>query len=437
MNQRGAILITLIAALVIMAVAGGWMLGISTTSAYGELLANRQQRAYYIAETGVNYARSLFDANPSSPGYTNGPFPVETVFTLSNGQFRVKTRDNPSDPTRLIIESTGSTGSGWLTTRQLVIKDISKQGVSGSTMIEDPASGNLIPIAFNAVDPAAEQLDPTWTPVPSAVDTIEVAPDGTMQFKGNQGAINLNPTVVDIATATENSGDRLGYFLQVKIDLSKMSPGDYYMVGLSFRVQDAAAQNSYGLSYYRSNGSHGPKTWWETAAFADLRNTLPTLKDDKTYAVLWKRVAGNFQVLAYAEMNSTYGVLDPVSNKWVLAPWATLALRVNEKFVSGTSGPSRNHITAYVQHPSKYPNGTINWNFANFKQVVWTVVPSGTGATVENGVLIDSTFTSSHSAAGRPEIGVHAFYDSFSEGSQLFDDFSTIIQGLGGGGVQS
>jgi hypothetical protein len=69
------------------------MLYFSTTSSYGELFANRQERAYYVGESGANYALQKFITTPVA----NGPFPTLTTFTLSNGQFAVKTYDKPGD----------------------------------------------------------------------------------------------------------------------------------------------------------------------------------------------------------------------------------------------------------------------------------------------------------------------------------------------------
>jgi hypothetical protein len=427
-GQKGAVLITLIVSILVMGVAAGGMLSYSTTASYGELLANRQQRAYYIGETGINYARYLFDPNTN---YTNGPFPTPQTFTLSNGQFTVKTYDKAGDPTRLVIESTGAVESGWLTTRQLVTKEISKQDVAGSTTIVDPSTGEVIPIAFNAVDPTAEELDDTWTPVATSEGDVIVTEEGTLEFKGDQGAINLNPELMDFPTAVENNGGVLGYFLQVKIDISKMSPGNYYMIGISFRVQDAGALNSYGISFYRSNGTNGP-SWYRSSSFSGIKNTLST--DGTVYAVLWKKVGGVFTLLASAPVHPTYGLLDYVSNKWILTQWAALIIRVNEKDVDGDH---RNYIHAYVQRPPAYPLGTINWNFNNFKQVTWTYLnTSAVDAESSSTQVVDRTFTSENFTADRPEIGVHAFYDSFAKDAQLFADFSTTIQGMGSGGSQ-
>ncbi len=437
-SQRGAALITLIVSLVIMALAVGWMLSFSTTSSYGELLANRQLQAYYIAETGVNYARAKFSSNPIY--YTGGPFntPTGTTFTLSNGQFTVRTYDKPSDPTkRLIIESTGVVQSGWLTARQLVIRDIAKAAVSGSTMIgEDP-------IAFNAVDPAAEALDPVWTPV---TETVTVSDTGELEFQGNESAIVLNPAAIDLSTAWETNGGLLSYFLQVKIDITKLAPGKYYMMGLSFRIHPhvpgSQTMDSYGLSFYRFKGEACNFDWCTSAGFtAGIRNDTGHLPHNGTiFAVLWKKDNGVYTLLASAPViDASYGIASYITNDWVLTQWASLFVRVNEKFDAGTSGPTHNYITAYVQSPSLYPDGTINWNFNNLKKITWAYInPVAAGSTSTE--IKDNAFPSSGypciDSACPPEFGVHGFYDSTGSGTQLFDDFGTIIQGIGGGGVQ-
>ncbi len=435
-KQRGAILITLIMSMVIMALTVGWILSYSTTSLYGELLANRQLKAYYIAETGINYARSLFSTDPSSAAYTNGPFPTDTTFTLSNGQFTVRTYDKPGDPKRLIIESTGAVQSGWLTARQLVIRDIAKAAVAGSTMIgEDP-------IAFNAVDPAAEALDPVWTPV---TETVTVSDTGELEFQGNESAIVLNPAAIDLSTAWETNGGLLSYFVQVKIDITKLAPGKYYMMGISFRihphVSGSQTMDSYGVSFYRFKGDTCNFNWCTNSGFTTgIRNDTSNLPHDGTiYAVLWKKVDGLYTLLASTPViDASYGIATYKTNDWVLAQWASLFVRVNEKFLSGASGPSRNFITAYVQSPSLYPDGTINWNFNNFKKITWTYLNADADSTSTE--VRDGTFPSSGypctGAACPPEFGVHGFYDSTGSGTQLFDDFGTIIQGMGGGGVQ-
>jgi len=429
-NQKGAVLITLIVAMVIIALAGSAMLYFSTTSSYGELVANRQERAYYVAEAGINYARYLFNPNPALPGsnYTNGPFPVAKTFTLSHGQFTVKTSDKPGDPTRLVIQSTGIVESGWLTTRQLITKEISKVEVNGSTTTPD---GDLIGFDSNA----NSVLDTSWIATAGTdVGIVSTGPSGgpALQFKGDTGAIDLKPSYIDLWTAWKNNDDLLGYFLQVKINVnSEGNKGDNYLLGLTFRKIDN--NNFYGLSFYRSEGLHPPGGLpsWCTTAFTGI---IPN--DGQIYAVLWKNSSGIKTVLAYTLMDyATYGVVTNVGNQ-TLAAWSSLFIRVNEK-KDGPGGARRNHLKAYVIGPASYPLGTTNWNFANLKQITWTAAPAlnpAQSAPIQD--VLEDSITSAGFTTSRPEIGVHAYYDSNAANDQFFNGFSTVIQGMGGSGEQ-
>ena len=56
MNQKGAVLVAVVMGLCILTVAGAALFNFTATSTLGELFANRQQRAYYLAESGGRYA---------------------------------------------------------------------------------------------------------------------------------------------------------------------------------------------------------------------------------------------------------------------------------------------------------------------------------------------------------------------------------------------
>ncbi|MFC1579635.1 hypothetical protein ACFL4N_01845 [Thermodesulfobacteriota bacterium] len=112
-DQRGALLVSLILTLTIVAILGAVMIEMTTTSTLGELFANRQQRAYYLAESGGRYAipQILTDsvlAETSLHGMT---------FTLSNGDQFFLSVDN-SIPELTMLESEGIVQPGdWLESR--------------------------------------------------------------------------------------------------------------------------------------------------------------------------------------------------------------------------------------------------------------------------------------------------------------------------------
>ncbi|HEX2958622.1 MAG TPA: hypothetical protein VHO70_17430, partial [Chitinispirillaceae bacterium] len=409
-NQSGAVLVTLILTMVIFTVISGGMLYFFSTSSHGELLANRQQRAYYMGESGANYALQQFLANPVA----NGPFPSPVTFTVGSDQITVKTYDKSTDSTHLIIESTGIVGTGWLATRQLVTKDIKKATAVPPGMPPATTDDSGVAIGFNANDTTQQDgvnpLDNSWElATGTETDDVDITADDSLMFKGTEAAINLNTSVVDLVEAWNSNGELLSYFLQVKVDNSKMSPGKYYMIGLSFRIMDDAAATSFGLSFYRFDGDSCNYDWCMASGFVSgIRSNANLAKDGTIYVILWKKLYGNYTLLASAPMpiNSTYGI---IASDGTLAPWTTLFIRVNERF-DGTDGARRNHLKAYVQSASLYPKDTTNWSVSSLKPVTWTFFTSPSSSTE----VIDDTpvLTSKDFNASRPEIGVHAFYDS-------------------------
>lgn len=434
-SQRGALLVTLIVAMVVIAMAGSAMLYFSSTSSYGEFLANRQERAYYVAESGANYALQQFVLNKVA----NGPFPTATEFTIGNDKFIVKTYDKPNDNTHLIIESTGIVESGWLTTRQLVTRDIVKETATAPGIPPVTTDSSGVPIGFDTN--TNQELDVTWTLTPDTSESEAYVNDsGDLVFKTTQASIVLNTAIVDLCDGWVNSGYLSSYFLQVKINNAQTNPA-LFMHGLSFRVQDAAGKNSYGLSFYKHDDKKYKVAWCANLSWCEY-DQFPTYvwNKGKIYAVLWKNINGTYTLLAAAEMNSTYGVTSTDGSE--LSNWSTLLIRVNER-------SDGNHLKAYVQRPSIYPLNTIYWNLSSFKLITWTwldnsVVTQGSTSTevIDNKYTSEglctcpTTGSSTGCTANRPEVGIHAFYDDMGSATQLFDDFSLAVQGTSGGGSQ-
>lgn len=112
-NQRGAILVSLILTLTIIAILGAVMVQMTTTATLGELFANRQQRAYYLAEAGGRYAVPQILADPAQAEIDlHGK-----TFTLAGGDQFTFTLDN-STPDVTILDSAGMVQPGdWLESR--------------------------------------------------------------------------------------------------------------------------------------------------------------------------------------------------------------------------------------------------------------------------------------------------------------------------------
>ncbi len=59
-GQRGAMLVTLIATMVVFSTLGAIMVGMFGTSALSQASGNNSMRAYYLAESGLRYAASEY-----------------------------------------------------------------------------------------------------------------------------------------------------------------------------------------------------------------------------------------------------------------------------------------------------------------------------------------------------------------------------------------
>lgn len=123
MNQKGAVLVAVVMGLCILTVAGAALFNFTATSTLGELFANRQQRAYYLAESGGRYAipqvRSDFaKAVTDLHGKT---------FVFSNAdKFALSITSSPADNSTL-LESVGIVHEGdWLESRVRITYKIPK-----------------------------------------------------------------------------------------------------------------------------------------------------------------------------------------------------------------------------------------------------------------------------------------------------------------------
>lgn len=127
-GSRGSVLINLIVGMTLVAILGAGMAYMTTTSTYTELFANRQARAYYLAEAGGRYAMKLLADNTGNPNfYPGGKSPAPpTTFTLAGGdQFTMTSydfiKDGVSDPTRVVVESIGVVQPGaWIEAKRKI-----------------------------------------------------------------------------------------------------------------------------------------------------------------------------------------------------------------------------------------------------------------------------------------------------------------------------
>ncbi len=436
-RQKGAVLMTLIVAIVVIALSGSAMLYFSTTSTFGELFTNRQERAYYIGESGINYALQRYLADKTHLF----PISAPAIKTLSSGdQFSVTSeivyKGSPAEAW-LVIKSTGIAGTGWLTTRQLVTKEIKEALAMPPGMAPPTTDASGDPIGFDENTTAQpggfNPLDDSWSIVDSDyTDAITISDTGDLSFKGTQAMINLNPLNVNLCDEWTNNGNYLSYILQAKITNS--SNAQHFLVGISFRVKDnSETSDSYGFSLFRYDTTNCNRVWCNNEN--GIQRVLTA--DRKVYAVLWKRISNVYTVLAYTEMVDSFNIVEK-DNKGNLTgqikPWPTLVVRINER-VGG------NYMKAYIKSPTDPATGYVDWNISNFVPITWTYTQSPCSS-IPCTEVVDNTarFRTSGFCVGTtqnwPEVGIHGFYDTNCDDCQLFDDFGASVLGTAGGGSQ-
>ena len=110
-NQKGSILIGIIAAMVLFAAFGTAMLSLTSTATMNQVMANSAARAYYLAESGYRYARWYLKKYPDPPqSFEDSKNYLNTNYTISDGgSFDLNLYKDAGD---IKIESTGSSGTG-------------------------------------------------------------------------------------------------------------------------------------------------------------------------------------------------------------------------------------------------------------------------------------------------------------------------------------
>lgn len=415
-DRSGSILIWAIFMIIAIGIAGVSMLHLTTTSTYSELFAHNHSRAYYIAESGGRYAIPQIQSDPKTAETNlNGK-----TLLLSNGDKFVLAIDN-SNSQYTILQSTGIVNEGsWFQGNRILTYKIFKPFIdpfNDSTSF----SKNWNVYAGKANIAASGQLggQTALRVQKETIKGIQYDPLLSINWFGNNNFPDL------ASTRSENNG-LLSYELQVKIGLvSEGSKGDHWMLGLSFRL-DTAADSSYGISFFKSIGrSDKFRPVW----IDQLPNSFDVMMDEsgvKKYIVFWKKMSGVFTLIDYKQLMQSDRVID---SNGQLKLFSAMIIKIYEEYDANNG--RMNKIYGYVQGPDTYPVNTINWNFNNFKIVLWNTYVQP---------IIDTSLTSVNFETGHPaEIGIHAYlYDSAAANDLFFKDFAmSILSSNGIGGIES
>lgn len=432
-NNKGSMLIGLIAAITIIGIMSAGTMYFTSGSIQTGLFSSAHSRAYYLAESGINYAK-LNVAN-------NITYTASTQFNLADGDaFIIRTMVDPADASRTIIYSTGIANPGsWFESKYDLTSNFSKSG-----------GGDLTDIVGLTVP------DENGNPVLNPIWTVTGGPkikygkgkgfgngNGNLGLQGNKGGTKgkgknqiqlyypillslgwwkTTPDNPDLAQAWTDNNDLLSYEAQVKIKLEITGgQGDHFMHGISFRLSPQNSDwakwgtlRSYGISYFKSKNS----TW----PFSNvLLNGFNGIMNNSVYIVLWEKrdSSQNLFLIDYKKLTTSDGVLDGSD----LKDWSTIFLKLEEK-LDGPGGTRQNHISGFIQGTSTIPLGTIDWVYGNYKIVQWN-------NNNPQPVLDNSLITTNFSTIKPNEIGLHAFYDSNASNKQYFADFSLKLAASG------
>ena len=425
-NNKGSMLIGLIAAITIIGIMSAGTMYFTTGSIQTGLFSSAHSRAYYLAESGINYAK-LNVAN-------NITYTSSTQFNLDNGDaFIIRTMVDPADASRTIIYSTGIVNPGsWFESKYDLTSNFLKSGGSDLTDIV----GLTIP--NNKGKPV---LNPIWTVTGAGmVKLVSGTTEGALVLKSNKGfkigkgkysiqqyypiLLSLgwwktNPDNPDLAQAWTDNNDLLSYEAQVKIKLDDKA--DHFMHGISFRLSPQNPDwakywslRSYGISYFKSEDSNWP--------FSNvLLNGFNGIMNNSVYIVLWEKrdSSKNLFLIDYKKLTTSDGVLVGSA----LKDWSTIFLKIEEK-LDGPGGTKQNHISGFIQGTSTIPLGTIDWVYGNYNIVQWN--------TNNPQPVLDNSLTTTNFNTIKPdEIGLHAFYDGNANMKQYFADFSLRLAASG------
>jgi hypothetical protein len=128
-REAGAAIVVIIVAMTIVAILGAGMLGLFSSSIFSELFINNREKAYYLAQSGRNYATMIINNLPAGDrkaidkalngDLDDGTRGNGTTYALSDGKFHLRSL---TDDKRSYLESTGIVNEGTaLETKQKIM----------------------------------------------------------------------------------------------------------------------------------------------------------------------------------------------------------------------------------------------------------------------------------------------------------------------------
>ena len=421
-NNRGSVLIGIVIVMVIVGAMGAVLLTMNATSSVNQFGSMDGFRAFYLAESGGQYAIPVINKNINSPD-TLIPLLDGHTFSFANGD-RFQLALSYVEPVYTLV-STGilDQGARELNATREITYRITKLGVAMDFPFDDDKDAKKEFKENFEFDGKKGKLKDKKKDL-----------DGTsaVELKGDETYMRLNwtnpdATLPDLAAHWLINDELLSYDVQVKVKImeddkkKKKDENAEFLVGLSFRdtgveaVEDAGSE-MYGLSFLKV---------YDCSDKDSLPDEFCTwgLSPGTLYVVLWKNVGGNYSLIDSHQVASS-SLLDGEA----LAEWASLVVRVEEEYVLDGGGnrqdldgdghdDRRNLISGYMQGGDLYPRDTIAWDFTLYQEIPWD-----SGAA---NPLVDTSLTTETFGTDRPpEIGIHNFVNKDYVDKVYVDDLS-------------
>ncbi len=418
-SKSGAVLIIIVLVVIALVSLGVTSITTTTGAMHSRIIVGDAMRAYYLAESGVEYAKSLRRLNPDL--LPNG------TLTVGNGdQFEVSTVVI-SNGIQLVSVGVVNPGALLETRRKITF-----------LLFDNPVTGWL-PLSFD-FDDDGDFDDDVWNLNGlKKADIVDTGPSGgesALDLMGKVGTIELNwqdKPELNLVSAWAGNDDLLSYEIQMKVSPfetgNEQAYSHHFMLGLSFRLYPDVPK-SYGMSFFRSrtNTPNGkveePPDWME-------EDLLP-LRGSNLYLIVWYRnddelvEEDRFQLLNYRMLDEDSGITEMRDGVYELLDYSTMLVKLDEQF--GEGGTNENHISGFIQNVSVYPNWEgpedIRWSMHTntfYEPVEWQDTTTN---------IIDTRLTSEGFATNQPaEVGVHVYYDLAGANKKFFDDFAMNIEG--------
>ena len=245
-NKKGNVLITLIVAMVLMAFLGLGIYSLFTSSAFSELLSNRNVNAYQLAKAGIRFAAD-----------TNGTIVGDFLMPDNNNKFNLVNTGN-------VITSTGIVNAGTF----LEARRVLQYTISG---IPDPRIPDLPQKNKTIGTPGSIANDGTTITLGGSTSPGASQSYGAIWYNGNNANGNCSA-----GACSFNIGIRAYFEFQFP---NNQNSGD----GFTFAIMSALtntnnrtggfSKNQYPGSYTRSDGTTTSVAGGELIGYAGPGNT--------------------------------------------------------------------------------------------------------------------------------------------------------------------